>query len=217
MSRNNSLQLATFAALVLGAFPLHCIGDPISEHSMADMAHASPALTPVVLGSVSFRTSCKPKVNDQINRAVALLHSFWLNEAERTFRAVAKRDPHCAMAQWGVSMSDFNQVNRGPTAAGVAAANQALSKADAAREKDAREAAYIHALHGFFDGYVEADFQIYAERYAGAMAQVAVAYPNDLEAQVFYALALINSGPRDDVGLAYIRHPLGADPPPVGK
>jgi tetratricopeptide (TPR) repeat protein len=201
MSRNNSLPLVTFVALALGAFPLHCIGNPISEHNMAAMAHTSGTLTPAVLGSVSFQTSCKPQVKEQFNRAVALLHSFWLDEAERTFKTVVMRDPDCAMAHWGVAMSDFNQVNGGPTPAGVAAAKQALAKADVAREKDAREAAYIGALHTFFDGYAEKDFQAYAERYADAMAQVAAAYPNDLEAQVFYALALINSEPRDDVAL----------------
>jgi hypothetical protein len=200
--RDYTLQVLSLTLLVLGALPLHCIGNPIAEHSMAEMAHASGTLSPAVLGSVSFQTSCKPRVKEEFNRAVALLHSFWLDEAERTFRAVTMRDPDCAMAQWGVAMSDFNQVNGGPTSAGVAAANRALAKADAAREKDAREAAYIHALHSFFDGYAEKDFQNYAERYADAMSQVAAAYPNDLEAQVFYSLALINSEPRDDVALA---------------
>jgi tetratricopeptide (TPR) repeat protein len=169
---------------------------------MAQMTHGSGVLTPAVLGSVSFQTSCKPQVKKEFNRAVALLHSFWLDEAERTFKAVAKRDPGCAMAQWGVAMTNFNQVNGGPTPAGVVAANQALAKADVAREKDAREAVYIGTLHSFFDGYVEKDFQTYAEQYSGAMSKVAAAYPNDLEAQVFYGLALINSEPRDDVALA---------------
>ena len=154
------------------------------------------------LGRVSFPISCAASVQGDFNRAVALLHSFWLDEAERTFKAVAIRDPDCAMAQWGIAMTNFNQVNGGPTSVGVAAANKALAMADAAREKDPRETAYIQALHSFFDGYAEKDFQVYAERYAGDMAQVAGLYPNDLEAQVFYALALINSEPRDDVALA---------------
>jgi tetratricopeptide (TPR) repeat protein len=194
-----SQSLVTLVILVAGVLPLHCIGNPISEHNMAGMAHASGALTPAVLGSVSFEISCKRQVREEFNRAVALLHSFWLDEAERTFKAVAKRDPDCAMAQWGVAMTNFNQVNGGPTPAGVAAANQALARAGAAREKDSREAAYIGTLHSFFDAYAEKDFQMHAERYAGAMARVAAAYPNDLEAQVFFALALINSEPRDDV------------------
>jgi tetratricopeptide (TPR) repeat protein len=197
-----SRSLVTPVILALGALPLHCIGNPISEHHMAEMAHASAALTPAVLGSVSFETSCKRQVKAELNRAVALLHSFWLDGAEKTFNAVAKRDPDCAMAQWGVAMANFNQVNGGPTPAGVAAANQALAKAGAAGEKDPREAAYIGALHSFFDGFTEKDFQIYAARYADAMARVAAAYPSDLEAQVFYALALINSGQREDLALA---------------
>lgn len=194
--------IASLVLLILGALPLYCIGNPLSEHSMAGMAPASGALTPAVLGSVSFQTSCKPQLKEDFDRAVALLHSFWLDEAERTFKAVAKRDPSCAMAQWGVAMTIFNQVNGGPTTAGVAAANQALAKADAAGEKDSREAGYIQALHSFFDGYAEKDFQNHAERYTSAMAQLAAEYPHDLEGQVFYALALINSEPRDDVTLA---------------
>jgi len=63
------------------------------------------------LGSVSFQTSCQPQVQADFNRAVALLHSFWLDEAERTFMKVAIADPDCAMAYWGLAMADFNEVN----------------------------------------------------------------------------------------------------------
>jgi hypothetical protein len=131
--RPNMIRIipALFVALVnliLGAMPLQCIGNPISEHNMAGMAHVSGSLTPAVLGSVSFQTSCNPKVKEEFNRAVALLHSFWLDEAERAFKVVAIRDPDCAMAQWGVAMTDFNQVNGGPTPAGAAIANQLLPR-----------------------------------------------------------------------------------------
>jgi tetratricopeptide (TPR) repeat protein len=153
------------------------------------------------LGSVSFETSCQPQVQADFNRAVALLHSFWLDEAERTFMKVAIADPDCAMAYWGLAMADFNEVNGGPTSEGIVRANQSLAKADSAREKDPREVAYIHAVHLFFDGYAGGDFDVYAKRYTDAMEEVATRYPNDLEAQVFYALALINSDPRDDVVL----------------
>jgi tetratricopeptide (TPR) repeat protein len=56
-------------------------------------------------------------------------------------------------------------------------------------------------VHLFFDGYAGGDFDVYAKRYTDAMEEVTTRYPNDLEAQVFYALALINSDPRDDVAL----------------
>jgi hypothetical protein len=153
------------------------------------------------LGSVTFETSCLPQVQADFNHAVALLHSFWLDEAERTFMKVAIADPDCAMAYWGIAMADFNEVNGGPTSDGLVRANQALAKAESAREKDPREAAYVHAVRLFFDGYTQSDFDVYAKRYTDEMEEVATRYPKDLEAQVLYALALINSDPRDDVDL----------------
>jgi hypothetical protein len=113
MIRHCPASFVTLAALILGALSLHCFGNPTSEHNMAGMAHASAELTPAMLGSVTFQTSCKPQVKQQFNRAVALLHSFWLDKAEKVFKAVTKRDPSCAIAQWGVAMSDLNQVNSG--------------------------------------------------------------------------------------------------------
>ena len=83
--------------------------------------------TPERLGAVSFENSCKPEVQSDLNRAVALLHSFWLDEAERTFMQVSIADPDCAMAFWGVAMADFNEVNGGPTEGGFIRATQALA------------------------------------------------------------------------------------------
>jgi hypothetical protein len=61
------------------------------HEGMADMP------MPEYLGAVSFETSCKPQVKADFNRAVALLHSFWHDEAEHTFEKVAAADPRpCA-------------------------------------------------------------------------------------------------------------------------
>jgi tetratricopeptide (TPR) repeat protein len=201
MSRLYSRFKVVVFIFTLTPLSIYSFGNSPSEHDMTSMGHASGALTPSKFGSVSFRTSCKPRVKKEFNHAVALLHSFWLDEAEKTFKAVANDDPDCAMAQWGVAMSDLNQVNGGPTRTAVVAAIEALAQADAAREKDPREAAYIRALHTFYDGFTERDLQIYADRYAGAMAKVAKAYPKDVEAQAFYALALVNAESREDVTL----------------
>jgi tetratricopeptide (TPR) repeat protein len=184
-----------------GQLPLIALIGALLGFSAPAHEHTEKMPVGARLGTVSFETSCRPQVQAGFNRAVALLHSFWLDEAERTFMKVAGADPDCAMAYWGVAMADFNQVNGGPTSEGAGRANQSLARADAAREKDPREAAYIHAVHRFFDGYQEGDFEVHAKRYTDAMEEVAARYPRDLEAQVFYALALINSDPRDDVGL----------------
>jgi len=156
---------------------------------------------PGKLGSVSFETSCKPEVKAEFNRGVALLHSFQHEVAERTFARVVAADPDCAMAYWGEAMTRFHQFLDTPKISDIAAADQELEAADATREKTPREGAYIHALHLFFDGYREQDYLVHARLYADSMAAIAVADPRDLEAQVFYALALLASDSPEDVDL----------------
>ena len=56
-------------------------------------------------GTVTFETSCSPAVKDDFNLAVAELHSFWFAESRALFESVAKKDPNCAIAYWGVALS----------------------------------------------------------------------------------------------------------------
>jgi hypothetical protein len=170
-------------------------------------AHAHTDNVPAAarLGSVSFEISCKAGLQADFNHAVVLLHSFWHDEAERAFEKVASADPQCAIAYWGEAMTHFHQYLGEPTPADLASGNQALAKADAASEKDAREAAYIHALHLLYDGYTPQDPFATAKRYADAMGALVATYPRDLEAKVFYALALLVADPPDDVELVSTR------------
>ena len=62
------------------------------------------------LGTVSFATSCSPAVKADFERGVALLHSFWYEESEKQFQEIAKKDPACAMAHWGLAMSLYHQL-----------------------------------------------------------------------------------------------------------
>ena len=153
------------------------------------------------IGAVSFPISCRPDLKDDFNQAVALLHSFWFNEAERMFTKVAAADPDCAMAYWGEAMTHFHLNLSWPTPSDVVAGTEALAKADAAREQDPREAAYILALHFLYDDYKPEDHYADTLLHAEAMAAVAAAYPKDVEAKIFYALALIASDPPEDLAL----------------
>src|SRR5262245_5223987 len=62
------------------------------------------------LGTVRFPTSCPAAVQKQFERGIALLHSFWYEEAEKQFLAVTKTSPDCAMAHWGAAMSLYHQL-----------------------------------------------------------------------------------------------------------
>jgi tetratricopeptide (TPR) repeat protein len=171
-------------------------------HSHDDMAGMP---VPRNLGSVSFETSCRPAVRADFNRAVALLHSFWIPIARETFEHVAASDPGCAMAYWGEAMTDLHQLFDDPKAEDIAHGQEALQKADAAAETSPRETAYIGALHGFFDDYAmvktPAQYQVRKRNYSDAMETLASAYPNDVEGQIFYALSLLYSDPPDDLRL----------------
>src|SRR5260370_19521372 len=105
------------------------------------------ALTAEEVGSVHFATSCSKSVGLSFNRAVALLHSFQYEQAREAFSGVAKRDPQCAMAQWGVAMSYYHGLwKNGNTAAGRETFEKARAVAAANPKTTARELAYIEAL-----------------------------------------------------------------------
>jgi hypothetical protein len=72
--------------------------------------HHHEDLNEAALGTVHFETSCAASVQKPFARGVALLHSFWYEESEKEFLDIAKDDPHCAMAHWGVAMSLWHQL-----------------------------------------------------------------------------------------------------------
>src|SRR5260370_35878491 len=62
------------------------------------------------LGTVHFPVSCASAVQKPFERGVALLHSFWYEEAEKGFLQIEQDDPRCAMAHWRVAMSLSHQL-----------------------------------------------------------------------------------------------------------
>jgi tetratricopeptide (TPR) repeat protein len=163
-------------------------------------AHEHGPSTPseAELGAVSFETSCKPQVTADISRGVALLHSFWHDEARNRFERATAADPDCAMAWWGLALARFHLYSDTPTDAELTAAREALTKAGAAKEKTAREAGYVRALQPLFNGYNARENWVYAQRFADAMKGVAVKYPKDIDATAFYAIALLAAIPPGD-------------------
>src|SRR5947209_4331434 len=61
-------------------------------------------------GKVEFPVTCTESARAEFNRGVALLHSFFYEEARRTFTAVAEKDPACAMAHWGIAMTWWHPI-----------------------------------------------------------------------------------------------------------
>ena len=88
-------------------------------------------------GSVDFETSCAGVVNQDINLAVKLLHSFEYDEAEKVFAKVIARQPGCAMAYWGVAMSNFHPLWTPPSEPELEKGAKAVAIAQSIQQKPA--------------------------------------------------------------------------------
>jgi tetratricopeptide (TPR) repeat protein len=142
------------------------------------------------LGTVHFATSCGA-VQQKFERAVALLHNFHYPETVKAFQAVIKDDPDCAIAYWGLAVSEMPNPLVPPfPAANVKAAGEAIEQGKTAKTKSPREAEYLAAIGTFYQDYENTDYRTRAERYEQAMQRLYEAYPDDPEAGIFYALAL---------------------------
>lgn len=152
------------------------------------------------LGAVSFSVSCAAAVRAPFSRGVALLHDFWYTEARAQFAAILEADPGCAMAHWGIAMSDFHQIWDRPDDAGLASGWKEIQAAQAQPPMTPRERDYIAALGDFFRPGGR-DYQVRIDGYANAMAALHAHYPKDVDAAAFYALSLLAAEAPDDTSL----------------
>jgi hypothetical protein len=150
--------------------------------------HGVPATR---LGRVHFSTSCSTAVQNEFDRGVALLHSFWFSAAIDTFKKVLAGDPTCAMAEWGIAMSWWSNPFGGfRSAQALATGGQAVQRAKSIGAKTERERAYIDAVGTLYDNAATVDQRTRTVTYEKAMERLSGAYPDDTEARIFYALAL---------------------------
>ena len=143
------------------------------------------------LGKVHFPTSCVPAAGSQFERAVAMLHSFWYEEAVKAFTAVTETDPACAMGFWGVAMSIYYPLWYPPSEATLKKGRAAVEKATTVGGKTQRERDYIAAIEAFYKDTDKLDHRTRTLAYEKAMERVYLRHPDDREAAVFYALALV--------------------------
>ena len=150
------------------------------------------------LGTVTFPVSCTPAASQQFARAVALLHSFWYEEAVKAFTEVTVTDPSCAMGFWGVAMSMYYPLWYPPSEATLKAGSAVLDRAKAAGAKTQRERDYLAAIETFYRDWDKSDHRSRTVAYEKAMERLYARYPDDHEAAIFYALALNATAPPTD-------------------
>ena len=148
------------------------------------------------LGKVIFPNSCSPAAQPALLKGIAQLHSFQYAAAESAFTEASHSDPKCAMAFWGMAMSSYRPLWDGADEKAVKKGRHFLDQVQKDWPASRREHEYIDAIAIIFrDNRHAGDERLAA--YSRAMAEIAKHYPDDGEAQAFYALSLL-ALPHDD-------------------
>jgi hypothetical protein len=161
--------------------------------------HGAMAPDSIGSASVKFQTSCAPAVKDDFNKGVALLHSFWFPEAIKEFEAILARDPNCAMAYWGIALSNWGNPFagiKGPRPIELTKAS--IDKAAATGSPTPREREYIAAVAQLVTASDPGSHVARITAYETAMEKVSRDNPADTEARIFYALAVAQTAQPTD-------------------
>ena len=130
-------------------------------------------------GHAEFPITCRRELSQlYFNQGIAMLHGFDLRGADRSFHQVAKLEPDCAMAYWGMAMANSGNEKR---AKGFVA--EAVKRKDGASK---RERMYIDALNNYIEQGKGKKKQR-AEKLTKALENIVHEFPDDVEAKAFLA------------------------------
>jgi tetratricopeptide (TPR) repeat protein len=187
MSNTWNLKMTvSAAALILCSTPslAHSPDTMLEELNAAD------------LGKVSFATSCNLDAQPVFEIGLLLLHHMMYGQSAHAFEAAAEADPDCAMAQWGIAMTNFHPLwPGGPTPEETQAGQAAVARLADLDPGTPREAAYIEAVGAFYAG-ADKTFRERLAAWAGKQREIDEAFPDDLDAAAFDALAQLTMAPR---------------------
>src|SRR6201998_731144 len=150
------------------------------------------------LGTVHFATSCNETAQRRFDRAMRYQHSFWYSESKEIYQDAIKADPECAIAYWGIALSLLSNPHGAIPTPNLPLGLAAIEKAKAVGAKTERERDYIDALTVMYVDYDKTPQQERVQSYLKKMEALAAKYPDDDEAQIFYAITLnVAASPAD--------------------
>ncbi len=158
------------------------------------------------LGTIEFPTSATPAAQASFVRGVLYLHSFEYASAAAAFQEAQRLEPGFALAYWGEAMTlnhpVWNEQNRAAAQAvlGRLAPTPEARQARAPTDRERRFLAAVEQLYADSGSKPRRD-----TLYARSMETLAAAYPQDAEAQTFYALALLGLSQGQRVVPTYMR------------
>src|SRR5262245_54763288 len=154
-------------------------------------------------GKVHFPVACNEVVQGEFDLALAMLHTFSFPAAAEAFMDIAQKDPDCAMAHWGIAATAIGSLYGGRPGPMALQGEQAVEKAKAIGGKNARERDYIATVEVFYKGADTPDYGARVRAHANTPKQLHRKYPEDREAEIFYAYALSALGTPTDQTFTY--------------
>jgi tetratricopeptide (TPR) repeat protein len=181
------MRESVFAVIIAGVTMLGLSGPSVAQEN-ADQK----------FGTVHFATSCSETAQRRFDRAMRYQHSFWYNASKEIYEETLKADPGCAIAYWGIALSLLNNPHSPVPAPDLPLGLAAIEKAKSVGAKTQRERDYIDALAVMYVDYDKTLHQARVQSYLTAMEALAAKYPDDDEAQIFYAITLnVAASPAD--------------------
>ena len=175
------IRFASFSSLLfLCAAGLAAHGRSRAEHSSA-----------LQVGTVNFPNSCSPDAQPDIEKGLALLHSFQYQESGQAFADAAQRDGRCAIAYWGKAMALYHQLWEFPSATTLVEGRKDVEQAQKPSAQTPREREYIAAAAAFYQDDPKLSHTERTQAYSTAMQKLYADNPKDVEAGAFYALSLV--------------------------
>jgi hypothetical protein len=179
-----AVRHALLASACVLASTLSLVAQEQHEHAMLSGSAEN-------YGQVHFPISCSAQAQQQFEKALAMLHSFHFPATGRAFTAIATAEPDCAMAWWGIAISQrLNPLVQPFPPDALRRGWEAIQKARAAPQHTTREHDWIEAMAVFFQDYDHVAQRDRTLAYEAAMERLAAKYPDDDEAEIFYALAI---------------------------
>jgi len=160
------------------------------------------------LGKVEFPNSCSPAVQEKLLRGIKMLHSFYYSATQKAFEEVAAEDNSCAIAAWGyASILMANPLQGvGASAKDAPRAQAAIDKGRKMGAKTQRERDYLEAVAAYYEDFANRTETARQLARAKAYEALAAKYPDDDEAQIFYALYLAGTqSPTDQTYSAWLK------------
>jgi Tfp pilus assembly protein PilF len=155
------------------------------------------------LGTVHFATSCNEIAQRRFDRAMRYQHSFWYRGSREIFEEALKADPECGIAYWGIALGLLDNPHNPPPAPNLPLGLAAVQKAKEVGAKTQRERDYIDAIAFMYVDYDKTTHVARVQSYLKAMEALAAKYPDDDEAQIFYAITLNVAASPTDKTYAY--------------